>query len=38
MAVQDRISAYAFGPFVIHLRERVLYRMGLPVEMHARIF
>jgi DNA-binding winged helix-turn-helix (wHTH) protein/tetratricopeptide (TPR) repeat protein len=38
MAVQDRISAYAFGPFVIHLRERVLYRMGLPVEMHARLF
>lgn len=38
MQVQDRISAFAFGPFVIHLRERVLYRMGLPVEMHARLF
>lgn len=38
MAIQQSIRAYAFGPFVLHLRNRVLYRMGLPVEVHARLF
>lgn len=38
MAIQETVRAYAFGPFVLHLRNRVLYRMGLPVEMHARLF
>ncbi|HKU66541.1 MAG TPA: winged helix-turn-helix domain-containing protein [Candidatus Baltobacteraceae bacterium] len=39
MALQQRsVRAYAFGPFVLHLRNHVLYRMGLPVEMHARLF
>jgi DNA-binding winged helix-turn-helix (wHTH) protein len=38
MAIQQSVRAFAFGPFVLHLRNRVLYRMGLPIEIHARLF
>jgi DNA-binding winged helix-turn-helix (wHTH) protein len=38
MPTQNTITAYAFGPFVLHLRDRVLYRMGLPVETHSKVF
>lgn len=38
MAVQEMIDAYAFGPFVLHLRSRLLYRTGLPVYTHAKVF
>jgi DNA-binding winged helix-turn-helix (wHTH) protein len=38
MLVEESPRAYAFGPFVLHLRDRLLYRMGLPVEMHAKVF
>lgn len=38
MQAQQTVTAYALGPFVVHLRERVLYRMGLPVDIHARLF
>lgn len=39
MAIEGTsVRAYAFGPFVLHLRNHVLYRMGLPVDMHARLF
>ena len=31
-------AAYAFGPFVLDLGGRVLYRTGLPVEMPAKVF
>jgi DNA-binding winged helix-turn-helix (wHTH) protein len=39
MPVQEAaVSAYAFGPFVLHLRDRVLYRTGLPLEINAKVF
>lgn len=38
MAIRETSSAYAFGPFVLQLRERLLYRRGLPVEVHAKVF
>lgn len=38
MSVLDSHSAYAFGPFVLHLQERVLYRLGLPVELQTKLF
>lgn len=38
MAVQETISAYAFGPFVLNLRDRLLYRTGLPVDVHAKVY
>ena len=39
MAIQGTsVRAYAFGPFVLHLKNHTLYRMGLPVDMHARLF
>ncbi len=31
-------EAYAFGPFVLDLRERALYRDGLTIELPAKIF
>jgi DNA-binding winged helix-turn-helix (wHTH) protein/Flp pilus assembly protein TadD len=38
MLAEESPRAYAFGPFVLHLRDRLLYRLGLPVEMHAKVF
>ena len=31
-------AAYAFGPFVLDLGSKILYRTGLPVEMPAKVF
>lgn len=31
-------EAYAFGPFVLDLKHRTLYRNGLPVDLPAKIF
>jgi DNA-binding winged helix-turn-helix (wHTH) protein len=31
-------EAYAFGPFVLDLQNRALYRNGLPVELPSKIF
>lgn len=38
MITMDFPAAYAFGPFVLHLQERALYRLGLPVELHVKLF
>lgn len=38
MSLLDIPTAYAFGPFVLQLQERVLYRLGLPVELQAKLF
>lgn len=38
MAVSDCSTAYAFGPFVLHLKDRVLYRLGLPIELQSKLF
>ncbi len=34
----DKPAAYAFGPFVLDLPNRVLYRTGLALDMPAKIF
>lgn len=38
MAIQETIGAYSFGPYVLHLHNRLLYRTGLPVYTHAKVF
>jgi DNA-binding winged helix-turn-helix (wHTH) protein len=37
-ATADAPAAYAFGPFVLDLSNRVLYRTGLALDMPAKIF
>jgi DNA-binding winged helix-turn-helix (wHTH) protein len=37
-AAPDTPAAYAFGPFVLDLANRVLYRTGLALDMPAKIF
>lgn len=34
----DANAAYAFGPFVLDVGNRVLYRTGIPVDMPAKVF
>lgn len=37
-AAADAPAAYSFGPFVLDLANRVLYRTGLALDMPAKIF
>lgn len=36
--MSERDEAYAFGPFVLDVTRRALYRNGLPVELPPKIF
>src|SRR5579884_2782161 len=38
MSLLELPTAYAFGPFVLQLHDRVLYRLGLPVELQGKLF